>query len=238
MGALRQDTRLTIDSINTILAGLGFSLLCAIFVTWLVPLYGANEEIMSRTRPNLLDLGIAVVSGIAGAYAHAREEVAKTLAGVAIAVALVPPLAVAGIGIGQLNWEIFFGASLLLFTNLGGMVLAGSLTFLFLGFSPFKLAQKGVIISFILVLILTIPLGFGFYRMMYENNIVQQLESWEKDQIKIKEVSVQRTKPLVISLKLVADHTLSDDEIASFKIDLEQRLKQEVKLEITVAILR
>ena len=45
-------------------------------------------------------LSVAVISGMAGAYASAKEAVAKSLAGVAIAVALVPPLSVAGIGVG------------------------------------------------------------------------------------------------------------------------------------------
>ena len=120
MGTLRQDRNLIIGSVYTILAGLGFSFLCAVLITLITPLSAPNSEIMARTSPNLLDLGIAVFSGVAGAYAHAREEIAKTLAGVAIAVALVPPLAVAGIGLGWADGEIFFGAMLLLLTNLAG----------------------------------------------------------------------------------------------------------------------
>ena len=58
--------------------------------------------ILSRIRESYDkhgDTDEAVVSGIAGAYANAKEEIAKSLAGVAIAVALVPPLAVSGIGL-------------------------------------------------------------------------------------------------------------------------------------------
>ena len=70
--------------------------------------------------------GFAVISGVAGAYAHSREEIAKSLAGVAIAVALVPPLGVAGIGLGWADWDMAAGASLLLVTNLVGIALAAS----------------------------------------------------------------------------------------------------------------
>ena len=124
MGLLRQDGQLIRYSLKSIGLGLLLGYLCAILITWMTPLTTVNLQILARVRPNLLDLGIAVGSGIAGAYAHSKKEVAKTLAGVAIAVALVPPLAVSGIGIGWMNWGVFSGALLLLVTNLAGMVLA------------------------------------------------------------------------------------------------------------------
>ncbi len=61
-------------------------------------------------HPNLLDLGVAIFSGMAGAYAQARESIMKSMPGVAIAVALVPPLCVAGIGIGWWDWQVISGA--------------------------------------------------------------------------------------------------------------------------------
>jgi len=129
MGVLRQDKNLTRSSLITVGIGIAVGYIFAIIITLITPLMDINDEIILRTNPNIIDLGIAVVSGAAGAYAHSKEEIAKTLAGVAIAVALVPPLAVSGIGIGWLNWPIFFGSFLLLLTNLTGMVLAGSLVF-------------------------------------------------------------------------------------------------------------
>jgi uncharacterized membrane protein len=77
-----------------------------------------NRWILSRLQPNLLDLGVAIVSGIAAAYAHARESIQKSLPGVAVAVALVPPACVMGVGIGWLDWSIISGAGLLFLTNL------------------------------------------------------------------------------------------------------------------------
>ena len=79
-----------------------------------MPIDNLTAEMQSRISPTLLDLAVAVVSGIAGAYAHAKEEIAKSLAGVAIAVALVPPLSVAGIGVGWGDWDMASGAFLLL----------------------------------------------------------------------------------------------------------------------------
>lgn len=238
MGALRQDKSLVLTSTYTILSGLGIALVFAVLLTWLTPIQAAGEEIMSRTRPNLLDLGIAVISGIAGAYAHAREEIAKTLAGVAIAVALIPPLAVAAIGLGWLDIDIFLGAMLLLVTNLAGIVLAASFTFLMLGFSPLKLATKGISISLIVVALLSIPLAFSFSEMVKIHSITAQMETFNSDVIDIRDVQVQRTKPLKIALKIVSDDPLDIDQLDELKVRIAEQLDQEVELEVVFALKR
>ena len=237
MATLRHERAMAIDCTRTILVGLGVSFLAAFLLTQLTPLYTPNEEILSRIRPNLLDLGIAVLSGIAGAYAHAREEVAKTLAGVAIAVALIPPLAVSGIGLGWMDWEIFSGAMLLLITNLAGMVLAAGLTFKILGFGPISRALKGIVISVVTVLILCIPLAFGFNSMMKEHNIIRDVDGMKVHGSVIKDVSVIRSSPLTLSVKVVTDHTLTNEEIRDIKHSIESRLEKKIELEV-VRVLR
>jgi uncharacterized hydrophobic protein (TIGR00271 family) len=238
MGTLRQDKKLITTSISTIMAGLALAFLFTVFLTWLTPIETAGSEIMARTRPNLLDLGIAVVSGIAGAYAHAREEVAKTLAGVAIAVALIPPLAVAGIGLGWADWSIFGGAVLLLGTNLAGMVLAAALTFMFLGFSPLRLAGKGMLISLVLVLLLSIPLALGFKQMVQEHKIIKQLEGLETEFAIIRDVKVEELSPVKISLKLVSEGPAGDADIEIIKQLIEYKVKRKVEIEVVTAISR
>ncbi len=186
----------------------------------------------------MLDLGIAVVSGVAGAYAHAREEIAKTLAGVAIAVALVPPLAVSGIGLAWLDMEVFLGALLLLLTNLAGMILAGALTFLVMGYSPFRLARKGVFISLIFVVVLSLPLALSFNRMVQEHTIVSQIEKQEYGSFAVKDARVIRLNPLLIGITVTTDHQLSELELNEIKTKLQHSLERDVDLEITVAITR
>lgn len=238
MATLRQDKKLILQSSATILVGMGVAFLFAVFITWITPIATANHEILARVRPTLLDLGVAVVSGVAGAYAHAREEVAKTLAGVAISVALVPPLAVSAIGFGWGDLAIFWGASLLLFTNLAGMVLAGALTFLLLGYSPFRLAQKGVVISFVTVMFLSIPLAIGFNRMVFEHNVVQALSELQVEESVLSDIKVQRISPLRIALKVVAQDPVSSDQLDQIKETIESKLSREVELEFSTAIIR
>lgn len=239
MGVLRQERILSLKSLKTIGLGLLLGYLSAMLVTLLVPLQAVNEEITARIRPNLLDLGIAIVSGIAGAYAYAREEVAKTLAGVAIAVALVPPLAVSGIGLGWGEWDIFFGALLLLMTNLAGIVFAAAITFMLLGFSPLRLARKGLSIALLTVAVISLPLIYGSMTMIRENNVVQSLNNYKIGEVTIKQVNIVRSgDPMTLSVVLVSDETLDDADLEQVKHAIEQKIDRDIILEALVSLRR
>ncbi|QSH39388.1 DUF389 domain-containing protein [Candidatus Kaiserbacteria bacterium] len=90
---------------------------------------GINDVILSRTEPSLLFFIVAVISGFAVAYTTVRPNLSSTLPGVAIAVALIPPLAVIGIGIAMLNPAIVAGSVVMFFINVAGIVFAGMVTF-------------------------------------------------------------------------------------------------------------
>lgn len=238
LGTLRQDESLMVDSGKSIAIGTGLALLCAMLIAWFIPLNTINSEIAARISPTLLDLGVAVVSGIAGAYAHARAEVAKSLAGVAIAVALVPPLAVAGIGLGWLDLTVFFGAFLLYLTNLVGIILAALITFMFLGYSPFHRAKRGLMLTLGMVAILAIPLAIGFERMVAENNVLRQLDGQEIAGVKLVDVQVRPRDPLIISLTMVSKTAVDNAVMDEVKLEIERRLQQPVVLEIAVRVIR
>lgn len=94
-----------------------------------------NSQIAGRTSPTLLDVIAAIATGVAGAVALARRDVAAVLPGVAIAISLVPPLAVVGICLGSGAIGHALGALLLFLSNLVALVLAGTLIFAALGYS-------------------------------------------------------------------------------------------------------
>lgn len=94
-----------------------------------------NSQISSRISPSLDDLMIALAAGAAGAFAYSRNDVADSLPGVAIAIALVPPLSVVGIMLSQGNWSAAWGAGLLFITNLLSILLAGGFVFALLNLS-------------------------------------------------------------------------------------------------------
>jgi len=93
-------------------------------------------EMLGRTSPNLLDLAVALTSGAAAAYATSRKNVASALPGVAIAVALVPPLATVGLTFAAGDAPAGLGALLLAATNLAAIVSAATLIFLWMAFHP------------------------------------------------------------------------------------------------------
>jgi uncharacterized hydrophobic protein (TIGR00271 family) len=95
-----------------------------------------NDQIAGRTSPGVLDLVAAVATGLAGAVALARRDVAAVLPGVAISISLVPPLAVVGICAGQGSFLLAVGALLLFLSNLLALVLSGTLVFAMLGYGP------------------------------------------------------------------------------------------------------
>lgn len=94
-----------------------------------------NGQITGRTSPGLLDLVAAVATGLAGAVGLSRRDVAAVLPGVAIAISLVPPLAVVGVCLGEGELVSAAGAALLFVSNLVALVLAGTILFAALGYS-------------------------------------------------------------------------------------------------------
>jgi uncharacterized hydrophobic protein (TIGR00271 family) len=113
-----------------IVIGYGFALV----VPGSIDLSG-NPQIAGRTSPGLLDLAAAVATGLAGAVGLSRRDVAAVLPGVAIAISLVPPLAVVGVCLGEGDASRALGALLLFVSNLVALVLAGTILFAALGYS-------------------------------------------------------------------------------------------------------
>lgn len=97
-----------------------------------------TPEIFSRVLPNLAYFLIALFSGAAAAYALARPSAAEILPGVAITVALIPPLSVLGIAISLFQWEMIIGSLGLFFFNLIGIIFSALAVFSILQFYEIK----------------------------------------------------------------------------------------------------
>ena len=126
----------SLQSIGTVLvATVGAILLsyvlAALFVTGELP-----NEVLSRTAPDIRDLIVALGAGTAGAYATVRKDVSSSLPGVAVAVALVPPLGAVGMSLEAGRDTLAVGALLLYTTNLAAILFAASIVFITTGFVP------------------------------------------------------------------------------------------------------
>ncbi|KHK93670.1 hypothetical protein LK12_02690 [Novosphingobium malaysiense] len=114
------------DAIKVVAVGAAIGILTGMLLTWLSPIRNATPEILARTEPNLLDLAVALFSGIAGGYSTIIGK-GGTAIGVAIATALMPPLTVIGYGIGVFQPMFAMGALLLFLTNLAAITFAFAL---------------------------------------------------------------------------------------------------------------
>ncbi len=238
MGVLRGEKELLQESTTTFLIGIITALLFSCLFTYLMPLNVLTDEMRSRLNPNILDLMVAIISGVAGAYAYAKSEVAKSLAGVAIAVALVPPLSVMGIGIGWWDSAVVYGSFLLFMTNLAGITLSAALTFFFLGFSPIHRAKKGIVFTSIFLIIVSIPLVFSFFKVIEQNKIFTQLKEAEyvsvggqKVRIQALSVDLSKERP-VVYLATISTRVLDDGQILEIKRHVDKILQKEVVVNI------
>ena len=185
LGIVLGELRLIRLSLESVLKGVIASILIAIIIGLMSPFKEMTTEILSRTQPTLLDLFIALASGMAGAYAIGKKDVSAALPGVAIAAALAPPLGVVGLGLALGNPQAAGGALLLFITNIISINLAGVIVFSLLGIRPQnwlpetkRRIRRGVIGIVFMIIVITIPLGVimnGIIRQTREQNRVHQI---------------------------------------------------------------
>jgi uncharacterized hydrophobic protein (TIGR00271 family) len=146
MGLAVGDFYLALKAIGTLVLSIAVAVGLSASIVWLLPFHSATGEILARIDPTLLDLGIALFSGLAGSVVvgHAGgDEGVTALPGVAIAVALMPPLCTMGFGMGSgWNTRIMGGAGLLFLTNLVAIVSSAFLVFLLIGMNAKELAAQ------------------------------------------------------------------------------------------------
>lgn len=124
------DARRLWRSVTLAAAGSAAVVLLAAAMAWLLPELqplAANGQVTGRTSPGLTDLIAAVATGFAGAYGLARQDVSDVMPGVAIAISLVPPLAVVGVTAEAGEWGSAWGAFLLFASNVMAMIVAGTI---------------------------------------------------------------------------------------------------------------
>lgn len=131
LGIVMSDSKLISRAIYTVLKSVGIGIASAIIITLFFSAknYEATPEILARTEPSLLYVAVAIIAGLAVSFALVKPHLNETLPGIAVSVALIPPIAAIGIGIAKLDWVIVSGASMLLIINVLGIIFASMLIF-------------------------------------------------------------------------------------------------------------
>jgi uncharacterized hydrophobic protein (TIGR00271 family) len=161
---------MVLRALRTLLLGVAICALLAMAVSALVALPTFGSEVINRTSPNLLDLGVALVAGAVAMYAKLRKEAISALAGLAIAVALVPPICVVGILLASSSWALAQGALLLFVTNLLGIMVGAMATLAALekAYRQRLLNNRLGLTSVVLTVLLVLPLGNSFLRLLQQ----------------------------------------------------------------------
>ena len=187
-GALAGNAVLFLRGLVAVVVGTALAVGLAWMLGKLVGIANFGGEVLARSEPTLLDLGVAVAAGGISGYAKVQPKISTSLAGTAIAVALMPPLCVIGLGLSQTNWSLSQGAMLLYLTNLLGITLSCMVTFLLAGYASFHHARKVLAGILAFTAILLIPLGLSFAQLVRQ----AQLEASLRQALLNRTVTFQR----------------------------------------------
>lgn len=156
---------LLLRATQAILLGFLSALGIGLLLGWTVPLGGLTPELLARGGPTVLDLIIGFLSGFAAAYCSGRPNLSAALPGVAIAAALVPPIATTGISISLGEIANARGAATLFGVNVVAIVVGAAAALYGGGVRPakFEAAQKWrrytLLVLIFILLTLTIPMS-------------------------------------------------------------------------------
>lgn len=234
--------RLLKRSFLTLFTGVLFTIFISAIAVMPLGLRTVTPEILARTNPNLLDLVIALAAGAAGAFANTRKRIADALPGVAIAVALVPPLSVVGIGLAWGEASLSIGALLLFITNLTGIIFSGVIILLLQSYGSIERAKQGLIFTVITLIILGVPLGFSLKSLILQNHVRHEVNETLVREIAgisrrdIRSVAVRPSgEQIFIDLELTAQpETIKRDRLSRVKNLIADELDKQVELTVKI----
>jgi uncharacterized hydrophobic protein (TIGR00271 family) len=247
LGVVQGDTRLLWDAAGTLLKGTALTIGVGLLLSLAVPDRQLTGEALGRTQPTLLDLGVALAAGAVAAYALCRKRASEAVAGVAIAVALAPPLGTIGIALAMLNGKAATGALLLYLTNLSAILASSSAVFILFGFRPdpgrrfrvFGRSMAGVIVLLVVVSTVLTVLTVGSIRSTQTDRALRdalqaetdamegvRLESWQ--------VVDGGSPALQVEVEVQAAEGFSRQEGLALQERLVERLGRPVALTLSV----
>lgn len=216
----------------------------ALATSWLIvkvsPYIPPTAEILARTNPNLFDLLVAVASGLVAGYAVIRRRIG-TVAGVAIATALMPPLAVAGYGLAILNVAIFKGAFYLFLTNMVAIALSVAGMAIWYGFGNLRARENLVwqtLAGGVLLVLLSIPLINTLNESVARTLTMNQVESvvrqqFDSDGNSLEKLAVDRSESGMLQVDVVVFVSEYDAQ-AQGRVEnaLRDSLQQKIRLNL------
>lgn len=248
LGAVKGDFFLFRTALEAEAKGIFIVFILVSALTLFIPTASITSEVLVRTHPTPLDLLVALASGAAAAYALAKKNLSVALPGVAIAVAVMPPLCAVGIGFALRRPDVALGAALTFLANVVAINFAASVIFWLLEFSPHwslsdeKETMNKLKTSAMLLLLILVPLAWIMWNSFNEENtssVIRQVISSQLDGIvgaKLSSFSFEQRKDGAIAIFATIDSPVLIDENKAKEIQaaLEKNLKSDVALSLSV----
>lgn len=197
LGVGINDRNLLVNALKNFGIAIILSLLTSTLYFSVTPIKEVTDELIARTTPTILDVGIAFFGGVAGIVAGSRKEKTNALPGVAIATALMPPLCTAGFGLATGQPTIFLGAIYLFFINaffisLATYLIVRFLKFPFVEFADSTMRKKIKIRIAAFAIIVIIPSTFIFYNVIKDLRLKNNIKNFVVGKINSAKRSVLR----------------------------------------------
>lgn len=145
-----------------------------------------NSQVLGRTSPRLMDMAAALATGLAGAIAIARKDVGDVLPGVAIAISLVPPLAVVGVCLGSGAPALAVGALVLFASNVVAMVITATVVFIAAGYASDaglvgRSRRRAYAVLAVVLIVVTVPMLVNSLTSLWARQIAVAADEWLAD---------------------------------------------------------
>ena len=230
-------------SLTALLIGTLAAVAFTVVIVVASPLKATTVEILARTRPSLFDLLVALFAALAGTFAVIRGR-GETIVGVAIATALMPPLAVVGYGIATWNMAVLAGSTALFVTNFVTIALAAMILARFYGFGHFLSRRQSwaqTVLLFAMFVAMAVPLAVSLEQIAREALITNQVRNTlsqrfgENARVTQLEIDFD-TDPLLVRSVIIAPRAAPKSS-ADLRAKLQTTLGRPVDLQLDQVLL-
>ena len=243
LALIRSDTVLFGRALKAEIAGVAAAIAMGLILGLLYPALEPTPEMIARTEPQLFDLLVAVFSGFAGAYALMDEKISPALPGVAIATAIVPPLANAGLCFSVGQYIAGVGSFLLFFANFLSILLVASAAFWVFGMAGrFGGLDRNVLVKrFSLPVICFVLVGtFLTYTLIniaqnhYLNEAIE--ETLEQDLLEYPDTTLEGTKynehegTVYVMADIISSRALTPTQVSRLQSSLNKNIDRPIEL--------
>ena len=239
-GALAGDFALTRRALATTAVGASIAVATSTGLGALVTISSFGSEIVGRTRPNLLDLAIAIAAGTIAGFVRVRPALSNTLAGTAIAVALMPPLCVVGLTLSHREFSLALGALLLFGTNFLGIAVACMLVYVvWRGVRSHN--RPAILVTIGVTIALLFPLGASTYELVRESHIESQIrQELTTNTVTFRHIALSAAsfdwyeRPVLVHLTVQSADPVTPSQVVDLQTFVAKRTGQAIRLVVDV----